>query len=189
MKRITSDLTKKFHRYMMKTYHFDIIDKPNAYEMQIAARFVSQFTSIGYEDFLKKYSTTVGNRVYIPYTIGKGNHYQLFNQICTITHEARHVKDFRRNPADMGHYLICQRKRTEIEYRAYSTYLYLYWWRYGKLPNIWKVAQKLSNYGVGAEHVKVMYKCLRMQTPIIKRDRIANSVAKTAITWLKRNCK
>jgi len=187
--KITSKIVKDLHRYMARVYKFKIIDKADAAEMRLVAQFIGRFIMMKDEDFLKRFATTIGDRVYLPYTPGEGSKYQLFKQICTITHEARHVYDFRRHPWEMGTYLFSKSSRTESEFRAYSTYLYLYWWRYGRLPNMTALARKIRVYGCDSENERVLYGCLRMTAPIVKRGHVANSVAKRALRWLKRRCK
>ncbi len=186
---ITPKLTINFHKYMARKYKFKIVKKSDSDMMKVIAIFLSYLVSIKPEDFMKKFSTTIWDRVYVPYEIGKGNRSQLFRQICTITHESRHVYDFRKNSITPLLYLGDKTKRTEMEFKAISTCLYLYWWRYERLPNIWEKVSILTKYGLDKTDIKVAYKCLLMQTPIVKKDKIANSVAKTAIRWLKRYAK
>lgn len=190
MKNITSEIVIKYHKYMAKTYEFQIIDKLNAPEMQIIAATIKKFIPIDSESFLKKYATTLYNRVYIPYKIGKGSKTELFRQIRIITHEAQHVVDFREDPYKMATYLALDSERAKIESRAMSTNLYLYWWYGKKFPNLTDIAYELYYYGLGTIDQNVVRTHLTIHTPIARRGQIPNNlVVKKGIIWLNRNCK
>jgi hypothetical protein len=190
-KDITPDLVKKYHNYMAKTFDFKIIDKGNAPEMELVAEAVGFFTPISKDDFLRKYSTTLYNNVYIPYKIGEEwINSQLFNQICSITHEAQHVRDFIENPIDMISYLVSGACRAKIEGSALATKIYLQWWWNGKIPNLKKMAESLYFYGLSEKDQRVVYKHLRIHSSIAREGGVHGTyVMKASLDWLGRNCK
>lgn len=189
-KNLTPGLVQNFHRYLSKTFEFSIIDKKNAIEMEIIARFLPKITPIDPKIFMAKYSTTLYNRVYLPYEIGQGKKSDLFGQIVTITHEAQHVTDFRTNPTDMALYIVWDAQRTRIEVRAMTSKLYLQWWYNGTIPNLTKMAEGLYYYGLDANDQNVARKQLRVHAPIARRGIVPrNLVVNRAISWLRKNCK
>jgi hypothetical protein len=189
-KNITSDLTLKFHKYMVKTFDFTLVSKANSFEMELIAKLIEQIAPIAPEIFLAKYATTIRDYVYIPYEVGKGTKKELFRQIKTITHEAQHVVDFRDNPIKMLSYVLLESSRAQTEARAMTATVYLQWWYSRKMPNLSEMIKNLAYYGISAKDQQIAYKHLRMHTPIAKRGVVPNNlVVKKAVTWLKKNCK
>lgn len=188
-KNITSEEVIKFHIYMSQIYEFKMFDKSKKIEMHLIARFIECFVPISSKKFLEQYSTTIGNRVYLSYTIGKGTKTQLFDQICTLVHETQHVVDFCENQLNMASYLFHRLSRSKLETKALSTYLYLYWWYYNRIPNIKKLTNQLRYYGLTETDRQNVYKRLKMEIPIVKRGYVRNPIVKKAIKWLNRNCK
>ena len=189
-KNITSDLVVKYHKYMAKTFGFKMFNKSNAIEMQLLAKILGYFVPINEGVFLSRYSSTIYNRVYVPYTMGEGTKSELFRQICQITHEAQHVSDFTDDPLLMIRYLALDSERGKIEAQALATEIYLQYWYDGQMPNLTKMAEKLYYYGLEPNDQIMVRTHLQIHTPIARRGQIPNSlVAKMGIAWLKRNCK
>jgi hypothetical protein len=175
---------------MARAFGFSIIDKANAAEMQLVAAAISQYTPIDYHTFIRRYSTTIYNRVYLSYydKIGKGTVKSLFDQIRILTHETQHVADFKENPTKMVLYGIPS-ERTKIEAHAMANELYLYWCFYGKLPNLKEMTDKLYYYGLDETDRAVARKHLLVHAPIARRGAIPNDlVVRKAIRWLDKNC-
>lgn len=190
MKNITSEIVIKYHKYMAKTYGFQIINKLNVPEMRIIAATLKKITPIDSKSFLEKYATTLYDRVYVPYKIGKGSQSELFRQIRIITHEAQHVADFRDEPYKMAIYLALDSERAKIEARALSTSIYLYWWKNNVVPNLTTITKELYYYGLDATDQNVVRTHLTIHIPIARRSQIPNNlVVKKGIAWLNRNCK
>jgi hypothetical protein len=188
-KNVTPDIVVEYHRYMAKIFGFQILPKSSP-EMVAIAALIERFAPIDATVFLKKYSTTLYNRVYIPYEIGKGGKSELYRQIRVITHEAQHVADFRENPTSMILYIAICSERAKIEARALSTAIYLDWWYKGKIPNLTNLAKKLHYYGLDATDQAMVRAHLLIHAPIARQSQVPNNlVIKKGISWLSKHCK
>lgn len=187
-KNVTPDIVVEYHRHMANTFGFQILPKSSP-EIAAIAALIERFAPIDSAVFLKKYSTTLCDEVYIPYEIGKGSKSELYRQIRVITHEAQHVADFRDNPASMVLYITMCSERAKIEARALSTAIYLDWWYKGKIPNLTNLAKKLHYYGLDATDQAMVRAHLLIHAPIARRGVPNNLVIKKGIAWLNDHCK
>jgi hypothetical protein len=189
-KLVTSEMVVKFHKYMAKTFGFQIVNKNDAVEMKLIAQFLPYFAPISSKEFMSQFSTTIYDNVYLSYEIGKGNKYELWRQIRVITHESQHAVDFQKNPMDMMWYLTLDTARTTLESRAMATSIYLQWWYNRAIPNLKKMTDNLYYYGLSPNDQRVARKHLLVHAPIAKKSQVPKKlVAHKAIAWLDKNYK
>ena len=189
MPKITSKQVKDFWKYMGRAYRFKVIDKSNATEMRIVGWALDMMGIQNRKNFLKNFTTTVGNRVYIPFEIGKGTQRQLVQQVITCTHEAQHVAQYRRDHSFLLKYLLSDSSRALYEADAYRTNMEIYWWFYKKLLSPGMLANKLKSYSVGKSDIRVVKKHLLSASKTVKYGGVITGTSKKAIRWLNRNVK
>ena len=186
--KITSKQVKAFWAYMQKKYRFSVVQKANADEMKAIAWALDLMQIKNHKEFMKNYTTTLGNVVYVNFVIGKGNQAQLINQIKTCVHETQHVLQYRRNVARFVYnYLASDAARTHYEVDAYRTTMEMHYFFYGKVLSPSKTANKLKGYSVGAGEIHVARKHLKVAAKVIKHGVIISGGSKTAIRWMRKN--
>lgn len=189
MPKVTSKQVKDFWKYMGRAYRFEVIDKSEAAEMRLVSWALDAMRIQDQKDFLKNYTTTLGNRVYVPFEIGKGTQKQLVGQIITCTHEAQHVAQYRRDRSFMFKYLLSDSSRALYEADAYRANMEIYWWFHKKLLSPTMLANKLKGYSVGKSDIRVARKHLISASKTVQYGGVITGTSKKAIRWLNKNVK
>lgn len=138
------------------------------------------------DDFMKKYSSTIGKKIYTPWKIGSDEK-PLWYQIVIIVHEHVHVYQDDTDDFFQIKYLASDAHRAVFEAEAYRTELELCWWRYGALPSIRKVAEKVKPYSVSDDDVDVVEQYLKSSSVSICKGALLGPVIRHALVWLHGN--
>ena len=177
-----------FWKYMQREYGFTVVQKAGAVEMDAIAWTLDMMGIQDKGTFMKRYTTTLGMKVYVPFTRGKGNQKALLNQIMTCVHETEHVIQYTRNPVQfMGNYAISSAGRSHYEAEAYLTNMEIYYHFTGRVLVPGTLANKLKAYGVGPADIRVTRKQLMIASKVIGNGDVISNVSKKAIKYLKRN--
>ena len=188
MINLTKEDVQNAWKYMSKYYDFDIIDKSNAKEMQIAGWALELMDIQDSDDFLKRYTTTIGRNIYVPFEIGEGSQSKLKLQLCTLAHEAQHVVQFRRNSGKfVFRYLTSDAARASYEADALRANMEMYWYMTGKLLSPKKLSDSLVGYSIGDDDRRVVYKNLMISSKVVKRGGVITGTSKTLIKWMQNN--
>lgn len=180
-KNLTPDLVKQFYAEACLYYDVEVINKADSQLMALVASFLDAIGVVDKDDFLHNYSTTFGNVIYIPFSVGSGD---LWNQVTILTHELSHVLQFKHSSAEFMLRYICNKSdRANYEAEAYSTDLELRVWN-GETPDVAQSAQSLLSYGLGQHYVEFMTKYLEIRLDVYRQGGEINETAAYTKQWL-----
>lgn len=107
----------ELYEIFQNLYGSEIVRKQDSKFMRFLATFVP---GISKEDFLNKFCTTVGNKIYITYTPGNASEVPLWEQVVILVHEHVHVQQFRDTTWFSLKYLLSKKFRANVEAEAYG---------------------------------------------------------------------
>lgn len=185
---ITSEQVKAFWKYMSNKYGFTVVEKANSEEMKAVAWALDAMGIKDHEEFMKRYTTTLGRIVYINFKIGVGNVQQLWKQVKICVHETQHVVQYLRDSVVyMINYLRSKASRAHYEVDAYRTNQEMHYFFYGNVPKVYHVINKLRGYMLNSGDLHVAKKHLIVSRKVIQQGMIVSGVSKTAINWWRKN--
>lgn len=187
MAQLTPMTVRALWDYLERRYNSEVVDKRRAPEMWAAAWFVKRFAKIPVGVFMSRYATTIGRRIYVPFTIGQPEPgFPLWTQCLLAVHEHQHIEQVKRHGwfRFVLRYLGSSRARSMFEADAYRTALELEHWRSGTILSPALYASKLRDYGASADDIKAAEQILISTARSIKRGAIITPAAKIAIAWL-----
>jgi hypothetical protein len=181
------ETVQQFWQYMTQHYGASVIDKRNAVEMRVAGEALSRLGIVNRKDFLEHFTTTLGHRIYVPFTPGvESEIWSLWEQIKVCVHECTHVEQYDRLGAlSFSWKYLRSAGRTQLEAEAYRSTMEMEYWRSGRIIPPATLSESLRNYGVTADDVKVFERMLEMTAESIKRGAIINPATRKAIDWLR----
>lgn len=177
----------EFWKVMTGHFATKVVNKSDSKEMQFVAEALGLMKILDKDAFLKRYTTTIGDKIYIPFEIGKPNDsWSLWSQITVCVHEHQHVFQDR---AAGGltfewDYLTSTAKRAHYEAEAYRTNMVMEWRYQGRMLNPTHLAGLLANYACTPTDIAVVEKMLKLSIPSIKAGAITSDVARWACNWL-----
>lgn len=186
----TPELVRDFWRHMTRAYGTRIIDKNSAWEMRLVGLFLSRIKVLDKDDFLRRYTTTIGKRIYTPFDVGvPDDRYGLWGQISVCIHEHQHVEQLLRDGwlKFAGRYLISSAARAAYEAEAYRCNMELHFWRHGEIPDLQLLAKRLEHYGCSQGDIDMVERMLELSAETVRRGGIVNRASQKAIAWLNRN--
>lgn len=185
---VTPEQCKAFWKYMAKREGFEVVEKASAAEMQAIAWAVKAIG--GDENWMKRYTVTIGRKIYVPFKIGSGRNIDRINQVCTCMHEVQHIRQFKRNPAKYQiSYFFNDAARTHYEADAYRVTMETYYYFTGIICAPGVLANKLKGYYVGKSDIYVCQKHLTSAKALVKHGIITSGVSKTGLKWWNKRCK
>jgi hypothetical protein len=186
---VTPTVVRALWRYMMRLYKTNVFEKKRAPEMYLIAEALARLGVADREGFMKEWSTTLGRRIYVPFSIGVASGSDaLWDQIVTAVHEHQHVVQYEADGVGfMGAYLLSDAARAKYETDAYRSNLEMHWWRYGELLGPEDLASKLRSYAVSEADIEVAAKTLKVSADAVRRGAIVNESSNVAIRWLNAN--
>ena len=191
MKEPTPELVCAFWKFMTQHYNTTVVDKASAIEMQIASSVLGALHILDPSAFLQHYTTTIGRRIYCPFTPGDASTPggSLFEQLVVCTHEHEHVvqSDTLGAVTYSYRYLTSTASRTRLEAEAYRASLELSWWRNKTLPDIGTLANCLKGYGVTDTDIATAKAILMASAKSVRQGAIVNPASAVAIAWLNTN--
>lgn len=170
-------------KYLCKKHNAEVINKASATEMKLIGWALDLMGVVDKEYFLNNFATTIGNNIYLPFSIEKPTK----RQIEVFVHELHHTRQFQRNPKMPSQYILSSAKRAHFEARAMECDLEMHWYFYKKLLNIDALAYNLKFYGCTKTDINTVKKHLKSVAVTIKHGGIHNKVSKDAINWLQKN--
>lgn len=185
-KQITPELVKSLWSYMTRVYGTKIINKNNSSEMMLVSQALSRMGILDQNDFMSKFTTTIGHGIYIPFEIGDPSGYwSLESQIVVCAHEHQHVVQYDADNWGFYYsYLTDTNARAKYETEAYRSDLEFEMFYNRTLPNISNVAHKLTCYGLNSTQVHVAEVSLQSAARMVSKGMILNQATKTALSVL-----
>ena len=183
-------VVRDFWTYMTGLYGTEVIDKENAIEMQVVAQVLGFAGIMDADDFLSKYTTTIGKRIYVPFEIGtESEDWSLWDQILVCVHEHEHVEQFNREGAlwFASKYLFSTAGRAAYEAESYRCDMEIDFWHTGQVINPVALAAKLVDYGCTSIDIEVAEKVLVISAEMVKRGGVVNLASVNALAWLNEN--
>jgi hypothetical protein len=182
---ITSQLVKDFYAAAMKQYKAEIISKEDSGLMKLIAGFLDGIGVLNKDDFMKRFTTTIGSKIYCPFEVGVDQGYDLWRQISVLVHELTHVQQYDESPAEFVlKYLLYKSDRATYEAVAYASDLEMHWWMYGNGYDVKQRAQSLLSYGLKQEHCDYASEYLAIYDDIFRQGGGVSPVAAWAKEWL-----
>jgi hypothetical protein len=142
---------------------------------------------LDHEAFLKRFTTTLIQDVYAPFSLGvETEYYDRWAQIVVLVHEHVHVLQYLNDPSFPVLYLASKANRAVYEAVAYGTRLELEYWRYGEIVTpIDQVASHILAYACSAPEVKVVASALEAFQFTVEGGAIINEPTAIALDALK----
>ena len=188
----TPDVVREFWAASLARWDTTRIDKANAAEMKLVAEVLGLLGVLNQQDFLRRFTTTVGTRIYTPFDPGVPTpEWALWSQITVCVHEHHHVWQDRA-AGGLGFewaYLTSSAQRAQYEAEAYRTNMVMDWRYQGRMLDPKVLAALLKNYGCSAVDIAVVEKMLALSIPAIKAGAMASDVCRWSATWLDRRWK
>jgi hypothetical protein len=173
---------------MRARYGTRIVDKASAAEMKLVGWFLGRIGVLDQATFLERFTTTIGRRIYVPFTPGTPTpRHSLWSQLVICVHEHQHVEQLVRDGAATFslRYLASPAARAAYEADAYRCNLELHHWYTGQLPSPRELAERLRSYGVRDVDIDVAETTLIAAARTVKAGGIITPAAKFALAWLR----
>lgn len=152
---ITAAISAEYREALMGWVGGKIVDKPTSLEMQIAAFVLDKALGIlNAEDFLKRFSTTIANVVYLARNLDP------VQLVFTLSHEAQHIRQWQEHPFTFVIIYVQSEGRAALEGESYTTTAECYWIFYGKkrIPEPETLAKSIPvAYGLSQGESKTAY--------------------------------
>ena len=172
--------------FMQDRYRTTVHAKADALEMVAVGFALERMGVLSAEEFLKRYATTLGRRIYVPFAIGEGA--DLWGQMALCAHEHQHVEQLDREGLSfVWNYLSRPAKRALYEADAYVTTLEMHFWRTGELLSADDLSAQLRAYAVGETDIAVARQALAMASVTVRAGGIVTGAARVALGWLEAN--
>ena len=138
------------------------------------------------EAFLKRFTTTLLQDIYAPFTLGvETEYYDCWAQIVVLVHEHVHVVQYLSEPSFPVKYLASKADRAVYEAVAYGTRLELEFWRYGEcVTPIDQISAHILSYACGVSEVKVVASALEAFRVPVEARAIVNEPTVIALDAL-----
>lgn len=187
----TPEEAKAFWRYMTERFGTSVVDKKNAAEMTLVAHGLQLLGIQSKEDFLNRFTTTLGTVIYTPFEPGRAHaNMSFWDQIVICTHEHQHVVQHRRDGLGYSiNYLANTASRAQYEAEAYTCNLELHHWRTGDILDGASVASTLEYYGCTPQDILVCGKTLDLNAVTLLSGGIVTEASGAAIEWLDKHAK
>jgi len=187
---VTSEQVKAFWEAMQARYGTQTVDKPSAPEMRLLAYVLARMGVTDRETFLELESTTIGRRIYLPFTPGIATpQHSLWSQIVTCVREHQHVEQRDREGAwrFTARYLGDRAARALYKADAYTCELELHYWRTGALLKPRALAERLKGHGLRDADLNVAEAALIAAARTVRAGGVITSATKVALTWLRKH--
>lgn len=115
---------KDLTAYFCIKYKAKVINRKDSLLIKIIGRVMALFRLTTYDHWMNYVGTTLLNRIYIPFELGKEHPtWNLLVQLNYIVHEMVHVSQYRNSKLMPLKYLFSKKKRTEYECEGYASNL------------------------------------------------------------------
>ena len=134
--------------------------------------------------FMENYTTTLGDRIYVPFEIG-GDEKSLVTQLAICTHEHQHVCQWRKDKTGfIIRYLADRAQRALYEAEAMLSSLETYA-MFGETRDARKLADKLKHYNCNKDDREVAYKAIALGLQSMKAGGVTTKAGRIGVRWLE----
>jgi hypothetical protein len=177
---------RAFYRFLQIRFRTTVVNKRDALEMKLVAQVLGVLDVESRDRFLRKFTTTVGRRIFTPFEVGvPQSGWDLWSQMVIAVHEHQHVVQHDREGLSFEvSYLTDRAARARWEAEAYCSNLELHFWRYGTTPSVDALAAVLAEYGCRLSDVGVAATSLALSAESIRRGAVLNEATHIALEWL-----
>lgn len=190
---VKPETVQEFWQYMQGEYHSNVVAKDKSATMAAVAEILNVLDIQDRETFLKRYTTTLGRTIYIPFEISVVNEfYDLWGQIRVCVHEHQHVEQGDRDGWVVfgGRYLTSTSYRANYEAEAYGCDLEMEFWRNPSIDLLAfgdQRADGLRNYGCKQEDIDQAKLVLSLRAGVVAQGGVETRSAQRAIAWLEQH--
>jgi hypothetical protein len=187
LKHPNAALVRDFWAFMTRRFRTRAVVKADAVEMRAIGAALDAMGVADKRDFMNRFATTVGRRIYLPFTPGEDTStWDLAEQLNTCAHEHQHVVQYDRDGAlRYGYrYLRNDAARAQYEAEARTTELEIHFWRFGSIPRLELAIQGLASYSLGKSDIAAALATLRSNAEAVKRGAVLTEAGRVAIDWL-----
>lgn len=179
---------RAFWDFMTQHHGTTVINKQDAIAMKLVARALDTLGIVDRDSFLTRFTTTIGRRIYIPFSIGDASTLDLWSQIVLCVHEHQHV--VQHDKLGLRYeitYLVSKAARARYEAEAYRSELELAAWRGLPPPDFQQLALLLSSYGVDEADREMAARLFQLWELPIRYGAILGESSQVAIGWLNQH--
>jgi hypothetical protein len=193
MSEPTQQQVRSFWAYLQKQYGSQVVQKADSELMKLVAGFLDVVDIQDDEVFLKRFTTTLINRIYIPFELGVPGTYSLWGQIRLCVHEHQHIEQGQREGWIKfgGEYLTSPSRRANYEAEAFGCDMEMQYWREGSSFNAKAYGQRrvevLKMYGCKPEHIEQAKQAITIRADVLLQGGVENKCSQFAIAWLNKN--
>jgi len=180
-------LVREFWAFMTRHFRTRAVVKADAVEMRAVGAALEAMGVGDKRDFINRFATTIGRRIYLPFTPGDDNStWDPSEQLSTCAHEHQHVVQMDRDGAlRYGYrYLRSDAARAQYEAEARTTELELHFWRFGSIPRLETLVKGLSSYSLSKSDIEAALTTLRSNAETVRRGAALTQAGQVAIEWL-----
>lgn len=190
MKTVNATTVTQLFAEMKKAYGTHYVDKRNADEMRIVANFLDQIGVMDKGKFLERCATTIGHKIYLPFTPG-GENFLLISQVLICAHEHQHVVVMEREGAALYNtlYVLSPSIRALYEAECYRADMEVFWWYsravLGKahLLSPASLAVQLHSYGCSEKDIAVAKVSLEKAAEVVRMGGVSCRAAQNVIRF------
>lgn len=193
MSEPTQQLVLDFWAHMQKEYGSDVIQKADSDLMKLVAKFLDVAGIQDDETFMTRFTTTLHNNIYIPFTLGDPSTRSLWSQIRLCVHEHQHIEQGQREGWIKfgGEYLTSPSYRANYEAEAFGCDMEMEYWRQGTGFDAKAYGQRrvevLKMYGCKPEHIEQAKQTIALRADVLVQGGLENKCSQLAVAWLNVN--
>lgn len=186
---ITPEQVKDFWAFMQKEYGSKVVQKDDSLTMKAAAELLNALGIQDKETFMKTFTTTLYETIYIPFELGveePGGHYTLWSQIRVCVHEHQHIVQGNRDgwPVFASRYLASSSYRAGYEAEAFGSDMEMEYWKTKQIIDIPSRAAILKSYGCSTTDIDMTVSMLKIRATMVSHGTVLNPTSLAAIKWL-----
>lgn len=184
---VTPELVRHLWAHMSREFGSSIIQKDDSKNMAAVAWALKTMGIMDAERFMRDFSTTLIDDIYIPFEIGDPTHTDLWSQIRLAGHEHQHVHQAKEEGTIVytASYLGKKSGRAHWEADALLVDVELHFYQYGTLPDLHGISKKILSYGCGEAERRQIQGHLEMGAVTIEEGAVMTRAAQVAIKWLE----
>jgi hypothetical protein len=187
--KITSEIVKTVWAELPAKYGATVTSKDDSVWMRACAGFLDLLGILEPEVFMRRYATTIGREIFVPFVPGYRNvdgSWLLTAQLITCAHECRHVQQYEDDKSYPLQYLLSTGNRAVYEAQAYTVNMELGWHLFKHTPNPDTHARKLKSYGCSESDIKVARTALDSAASTILAGGVINRQTRETLEIVQR---
>jgi hypothetical protein len=188
----SADDVREVWRVTCAKYGTTVVDKRTAEDQKLIARILDAMGIVPDADFMTRFVTTLGNRIYVPFTPGTVTPiWSLRAQVEVLVHENEHrVQDLLAGPDPNleyeFNYATNSTKRAYFEMVCYRAGIATRWRLWREEPDMNRIAQSMKeSYACDDADVAMVLKMLKLSWISIRKGAMPSEVARFVCEWFE----